>query len=290
MQSSLKGLVASAIAAAALSVLSAEASAGDTSAYGHAQACTEFGDVKVCLGLGGHKHGGHSKHGHHGYGKSGKHGSYGFGSHGKGWKKSWKKAKKSYTKPYKTGWSKGWKTCGTTVYGGYGGYAAPVGESVFVGGYRGHGLHDGWFLLFEDEAYEASHVFAAAAEARPYSALPRFGLALAQARLGNEHAAVRNMRSGVLMDVAALHQVPDDGRANKKLRKIIKRLRKQAGRGVAYGDAWFTIAAIEVMRGDIVDAHKAIRRAIDHGCGERSTFILRDHIRRLEHPCVYFDD
>ncbi len=269
MQRSLQCVAATALTTAALSIFAADASAGSNAgfdgSYGHAKACTSFGHTKICLDLGGFKHHGSKtygskQHGKSKYGhKSSGHGKYGFGGGKYGPKKG-------------------------HGFGFPGNHRGSSPGVVYVrGAPRFASLDVGWDLLFQGELYEAEHFFSAASHAHPYSALPQMGLSLAQARLGNESTAIRLMRRAVLLDVTALHQVPDDYRADKRLKKMKKRFRKEAGKSLPAADALFMVAALETMRGDVKDAYRAIKQARDAGCRAASTEVLLQHLKRLKH-------
>jgi len=129
----------------------------------------------------------------------------------------------------------------------------------------------GWTPLSDGRTYAALDRFARLVKRSPERGIPRVGLALATAELGERDRAVDLMRDALRVEADALYDVPVDERLRVRL-AALGRLYPSTEFDV---DTHFMRAAIRYLGGENESAHTSIERALARGDDSESTATLR---------------
>ncbi len=135
---------------------------------------------------------------------------------------------------------------------------------------------DGWELVVDAKlGSEAVAAFEKEAEEYPAAGLPRVGLSLAHATLGNGAKAVWAMRKALFYESASLSKVPLDNVMRERIRTLIVQFRDGLDKNPdTVADAWFMLAALDYIQGEYARAHVAIENSIKAGSKEPTTHTL----------------
>jgi len=129
----------------------------------------------------------------------------------------------------------------------------------------------GWTPLADGRTDDAYLRFSKLSKRRPNRGVPRVGLALASAVLGDRDRAVALMREALRVDRDALDHVPVDDR----LREQLAALARHYPTTEFSEDTHFMRAALHYLLGKNEAAHTSIQRALDRGDDDESTAVLR---------------
>ncbi len=129
----------------------------------------------------------------------------------------------------------------------------------------------GWTPLADGRTDDAYLRFSKLSKRRPARGVPRVGLALASAVLGDRDRAVILMREALRVDGSALDHVPVDDRLRERLAALARRYPTTE----FSEDTHFMRAALDYLRGKNEAAHTSIERALARGDDDESTAVLR---------------
>jgi hypothetical protein len=149
-----------------------------------------------------------------------------------------------------------------------------------------HHAHSGWDLLAEGRTHAAARAFERVLSHNPYGSMPRVGLAIARAKLGDEAGAVQAMRRAVFYDVDVLKRVA----MGREVRAIVHQLAHHtSGHAATHrsSDLRFLAAAFYATRGDYAAARTQIHRATALGDGAVTTRQLHRMIEEKLNPPTY---
>lgn len=129
----------------------------------------------------------------------------------------------------------------------------------------------GWTPLSDGRTDDALRRFAKLVERRPNRGVPRIGLALATAELGDRERGVDLMREALRVEGKALYDVPVDARLRERLTALGRHYP-----ATEFGtDAHFMLAALRYLGGENNAARTSIERALARGDDSESTETLR---------------
>jgi len=116
--------------------------------------------------------------------------------------------------------------------------------------YKSYVECSGWGLLARGDAYEALQVFEKQMYAYPDAGLPRAGMALARAMLGDDYAAAEDMRWAFRHDPEALKYLPLPEGIDYRLHELIEHFERKKGYEPRNKDWRFMLASLQFFRRD----------------------------------------
>lgn len=122
----------------------------------------------------------------------------------------------------------------------------------------------GWGLLARGEAYEALQVFEKQTYAYPDASLPRAGMALARAMLGDDYAAAEDMRYAFRRDPEALKYVPLPEQLDSRLHELIEHFERKKEYEPPNKDWRFMLATLNYFRHDFSRAEYELSYLLDY--------------------------
>lgn len=135
---------------------------------------------------------------------------------------------------------------------------AGAGADAAAVGRRG----TGWDLLRTDNTADARNVFALESERQPRSPAAHLGYALAVADAGEFEAAYDATRRAVLLDPAALVDLPMDHVMERQVREVLGKLDADNAATLDAAERLFLKSALHTMLGEYGQARTAVNEAL----------------------------
>lgn len=123
---------------------------------------------------------------------------------------------------------------------------------------------NGWGLLARGEAYEALQVFEKQTYTYPDAGLPRAGMALARAMLGDDYAAAEDMRYAFQRDPEALKYLPLPEKLDYRLHELISHFERKKEYEPLNRDWRFMLATLNYFRHDFSRAEYELSYLLDY--------------------------